>query len=340
MVGKRSISCIIVTPGLNNRFVCERTIPSIIRTTEDLTQWDVEIIVVDNSVGQNFEYYCTDNGHDNILDYVDRVVDSEPNHIPKAYNKGVKLSKNDYIAIFHDDCTINDKLWVEKMVNELSETVYIVGVEEHNDAKPYRDIISKRYVKEVPLVMKKSCFNEVGGYDETYYLGFENVMFCNSVYNLGKKIVVLDIEHTHFNGLSTMNILIKKGVTKDLEKTISELTNKSEFRKLQKDLLGTIEVNVGNMLSNRWLRRLMYFIGIFKTIKMTKGFGTNLGYSKCFSYWKTIQIPTEVIVGLMPRTRKDFELLLMDIKYGMDGELYTKLNKHKGPLFVEYFNGR
>ena len=340
MAGKKSISCIIITPGLNNRFVCEKTIPSIVKTTEHLIQWDVEIIVVDNSFEQNFEYYCTDNGYDNILNCVDRVVGSEPNHIPKAYNKGVKLSKNYHIAIFHDDCIIKDKLWVEKMTKELSELVYIVGIEEHNDAKPYKDIVSTRYVKEVPLVMKKSCFNDIGGYDETYYLGFENVMICNKVYNLGKKIVVLNIEHTHFNGLSTMSILTKEGVTNELETIISMVTNKGEFKKLQKELLGTIEVNLGDMFSNRLLRWVMYLIGVVKPIKMTKGFGTNLGYSKCFSYWNTMQIPTEVIMGLMPKTRKDFEILLKDIKCGMDGELYSKLNKHKGPLFMEYFNGR
>ena len=340
MDGNRSISCIIITPGLNNRFVCERTIPSIVSTTEHLTDWDVEIIVVDNSGEQNFEYYCIDNGYNNIINCVSKIVGSESNHLPKAFNKGVKSSKNDYIAIFHDDCTINDNLWVEKMVNELSESVYIVGVEEHNNAKPYKDIISNKYIKEVPLVMKKSCFNEIGGYDETYYFGFEEVMLCNSVYKLGKEVVVLDIEHTHFNGLSTMNILTKGGLTNELETKIVGLTNNQEFRQLKKDVLGNIEVNIGQMLNNRWLRWLIYLIRIFKPIKMTKGFGTNLGYSKCFSYWKTIQVPTEVIAGLMPKTRKDFEILLTDIKYGMDGELYSKLNKHKGPLFMEYFKER
>ena len=340
MDGNRSISCIIITPGLNNRFVCERTIPSIVSTTEHLIDWDVEIIVVDNSDEQNFEYYCVDNGYDDIIDCVSKVVGSESNHLPKAFNKGVKSSKNEYIAIFHDDCTINDKLWVEKMVNKLSDSVYIVGVEEHTDAKPYHKIISGRYIKEVPLVMKKSCFNEIGGYDETYYWGFEDVMLCNTVYKLGKEVIVLDIEHTHFNGLSTMNILIKDGITKEVEKTIIGLTDKDEFRQLEKEILGTVKVNVGHILNNRWLGWLMTIIGIFKPMEMTRGFGTNLGYSQCFSYWGTFNIPTEVFVGLMPKTRKDLELLLIDIKYGMDGELYSKLNKHKGPLFMEYFKER
>tara|TARA_R110000765_G_scaffold32615_2_gene75509 strand:+ start:103 stop:1125 length:1023 start_codon:yes stop_codon:yes gene_type:complete len=340
MVGKKSISCIIITPGINNRFVCERTIPSIVMTTEHLVDWNVEIIVVDNSREHNFEYYLYNNGYNNVIDCLSKIVYSESNHLPKAFNRGVESSKNEYIAIFHDDCTINDKFWVEKMVNELSESVYIVGVEEHIDAKPYKDIISGRYIKEVPLVMKKSCFNEVGGYNETYYWGFEDVMLCNAVYKLGKEVVVLDIEHTHFNGLSTMNILIKDGITKELEKTIVELTDKDEFKQLKKDVLGTIKINPNHMLDNRWLRWIMFLVNLFKPTEMTRGLGTNLGYLQCFSYWGTCEIPTEVFVGLMPKTRKDLEVLLEDIKCGMDGELYSKLNKHKGPLFMEYFKER
>ena len=331
VVNNKSISCIVITNGLTNRFLIERTLSSILTTTDKI-DWDVEIIVVDNSLKQNVKTKVT---NEKI-----KVITSLPNHLPKAFNLGVKTATKKYIALFHDDCTINDMLWVEKMVNKLSDSVYIVGVEEHTDAKPYHKIISGRYIKEVPLVMKKSCFNEIGGYDETYYWGFEDVMLCNTVYKLGKEVVVLDIEHTHFNGLSTMNILIKDGITKEVEKTIIGLTDKDEFIKLEKEILGTVKVNVGHILNNRWLGWLMSIIGIFKPMEMTRGFGTNLGYSQCFAYWGTFNIPTEVFVGLMPKTRKDLELLLIDIKYGMDGELYSKLNKHKGPLFMEYFKER
>jgi glycosyltransferase involved in cell wall biosynthesis len=328
VVNNKSISCIVITNGLTNRFLIERTLSSILTTTDKI-DWDVEIIVVDNSLKQNVKTKVT---NEKI-----KVITSLPNHLPKAFNLGVKTATKKYIALFHDDCTINDMLWVEKMVNKLSDSVYIVGVEEHTNAKPYKKVISGRYIKEVPLVMEKSCFNEIGGYDETYYWGFEDVMLCNSVYKLGKEVIVLDIEHTHFNGLSTMAILTKDGLTKDLETTIVGLTDESEFRQLKKEVLGTIKVNTSKILNNRWLRRAMSVVTLFKPMEMTRGLGTNLGYSKCFEYWGTYDIPTEVIVGLMPKTRKDFDLLLTDIKYGMDGELYSKLNKHKGQLFMEYF---
>ena len=54
MVGNKSISCIILN-CLNDLFIKERLIPSIKRTTKHLKDWDIEIIVVDNSPGQNFQ---------------------------------------------------------------------------------------------------------------------------------------------------------------------------------------------------------------------------------------------------------------------------------------------
>ena len=90
-------------------------------------------------------------------------------------------------------------------------------------------------------------------------------MLCNAVYKLGKEVVVLDIEHTHFNGLSTMKILTKDGITKEVEKTIIGLTDKDEFRQLKKDVLGTIKVNPNHILDNRWSRWLMTVVNLFKT---------------------------------------------------------------------------
>ncbi len=84
-----SISCIIVN-NLNDSFVKKRLIPSILTNTD--SDVDLEIIVVDNSPEQNFKYK-------NI-----KVVKSEPFHLPKAFNIGVKNSTKKYLAFFHDDC--------------------------------------------------------------------------------------------------------------------------------------------------------------------------------------------------------------------------------------------
>ena len=90
MVGNKSISCIILS-CLNDLFVKERLIPSIKRTTKHLTDWDIEIMVIDAGPKQNFKMKGI------------KVIKSLPYHIPKAYNLGVKNTDKKYLAFFHDD---------------------------------------------------------------------------------------------------------------------------------------------------------------------------------------------------------------------------------------------
>ena len=48
-------------------------------------------------------------------------------------------------------------------------------------------------------------------------------------------------------------------------------------------------------------------------------------------------IPTEVLIGLMPKTKNDIEVLMKDIRENKDGELYSGLEKYKGEIFKRYF---
>ena len=62
----------------------------------------------------------------------------------------------------------------------------MVGPEVHTDIKPFKIIKTKKYLKEVPVVLEKVKFLELGGYDETYYWGFEDVLFSAKILNKGK----------------------------------------------------------------------------------------------------------------------------------------------------------
>ena len=66
MVTNKSISCVVITNGLNNRFLIERTLSSILTTT-DTIGWDVEIIVVDNSPEQNIKTILINEGYNNVI---------------------------------------------------------------------------------------------------------------------------------------------------------------------------------------------------------------------------------------------------------------------------------
>jgi len=337
-----SISCIIVTNGLNNRFLTERTLSSIIKTTDNIG-WDVELILVDNSPEQNVRDTLREERYLPIITKRIKVIKSQPNHLPKAFNSGVKKATKKYIAIFHDDCEILDKEWVKKLTNELNDDVYMVGTEVHNDIKPFKIIRTKEYLKEVPVVLEKVKFLEVGGYDETYYWGFEDVLFSAKILNKGKHIKHIPIDHLHFNGMSTI-LLQKKAITNKeefikIQNKFVQMTHKEEFNDFKRKEMGHIKVDVKEVIKNPLLRTLLIPFCRGNTIETTRNLGINVGYLKLCEYWKTIptEVPTEIIMGLMPKTQEEIDILMEDIKQRKDGELYNKLEKYKGKIFRDYF---
>ena len=133
------VSCIILSTA-NDLFVKKRLIPSIIKNSKSHS---IEIIVVDNSIAQDFE-----------LDTV-KVIKTEPYHIPIGYNKGVSEAVGKYIALFHDDCELLDSEWIDKLIGELDDDIVLVGIEEHTHPN------GTKYLKEVPTVMEREFFLEI-----------------------------------------------------------------------------------------------------------------------------------------------------------------------------------
>ena len=338
-----SISCVVITNGLNNRFLTERTLFSIIKTTDNIG-WDVELILVDNSPQQNIKDILKEERYLPVLTKRIKVIKSLPNHLPKAFNKGVKNSNSKYIALFHDDCEILDNQWVDKLTSGLNEEVYLVGPEVHTDIKPFKIIKTKEYLKEVPVVFEKVKFLELGGYNETYYWGFEDVIFCAKILNKGKYIKHIPLTHLHFNGMSTI-LLQKKHLTNkkefiDIQNKFVNMVNKEEFNDFKRKEMGHVEVNVKDIIKNPLFRTLLLPFLRGNTIETTRNLGVNLGYIKLCKYWKTTptEVPTEIIMELMPKTQEEINILIKDISENKDGELYSKLEKYKGKIFRDYFN--
>ncbi len=232
MVNEIDVSCIILC-NLNDEFVKYRTIPSILANSQD---YSTEIIVVDNSSNHTFDY---PEGLNDV-----KVIKSEPFHIPKGYNNGVKEARGKYIAIFHDDCEVLDKNWINTCTRILNEQVYAVAPQLHHQVtivneeytKPHSLLKEERYqefLKECPLVMKKDKFYEVGGYDETYYFGYEDVRFAESINKLGKHIQEVDIEFNHYNGMSTVLMAyLNDEAFNDYRDMFPDIESKQMFREI------------------------------------------------------------------------------------------------------------
>ena len=184
------VSCIILLTA-NDLFVSQVLIPSLIQSSQDRA---IEIIVISNGIDCDLNLF---------KDY--SVYSSELCCVSKAYNLGAKMAKGKYLAFFHDDCYLADRTWIDQCIRGLEAGYAAVTSELENQYSigPHAPLIT---AKNVPLFIEKATFFALGGYDETYYIGFEDVDFTYKMQSEEKKFMVCDLNYMHFNGMSTVLI--------------------------------------------------------------------------------------------------------------------------------------
>lgn len=180
------ISCIILLT-FNLAFTRNFLIPSIISNTH----FDHEIIIVHNGVEADlsaFEKFT--------------VINSETGWVSRGYNAGVAAAKGKYIAIFHDDCIMSAPGWDKEMIAQLYTGSFATSTElVHNPAFNFH------FLKGTPLVMRTQDYIEMGGHDENYFAGIEDLDFSWRMLAAGHTISKTVIPYYHFNGMSTVILL-------------------------------------------------------------------------------------------------------------------------------------
>jgi hypothetical protein len=187
--GDPVVSCIIVV-NENLPFVREQLLPSLVANSG---KHPIEIIIVCNG-----SLDCP--AEPPKL----RVIRSEWGVVSKAYNAGTRASRGKFIALFHDDCMVRDPLWIEKSIQRLDRGAHIVAAE-------YRAISEVAGVrmpelpiaKCVPLVIRRSDYERLGGYDEYHYIGYEDFDFTLAALSRGMKPVATNLLVDHFHGMSS-----------------------------------------------------------------------------------------------------------------------------------------
>jgi Glycosyl transferase family 2 len=175
------LSCVILLT-FNDRFVRTCLIPSLIQNSQDQA---IEILVVYNGLG-------ADRGAFGNLP----IIESEFGWVARGYNAGVQQARGEYVALFHDDCVITDPHWIEKCLAGLGGEVMAVTPE-------LREVGGLQVAKGVPLVIKKQHYLELGGHDEYYYAGIEDLDFTYQILSSGRHVKQVEIGSLHFQGMST-----------------------------------------------------------------------------------------------------------------------------------------
>ncbi|MDH5344027.1 MAG: glycosyltransferase [Betaproteobacteria bacterium] len=187
--GEPLVSCVIIV-NENALFVREQLVPSLLL----------------NSGGHPIEIVLVYNGVPEVEPELARFtnVRSVWGAVSAAYNAGARTARGQYLALFHDDCIVDDPQWIEKCIAALSGGLDAVAGEYrymHNVAGIA--VPALPIAKSVPLFMRRTSFLEAGGYDEFHYVGYEDLDLTLALLRGGMKLKAIDLQMRHYNGMSS-----------------------------------------------------------------------------------------------------------------------------------------
>lgn len=204
-----------------------------------LSEISFEIIIIDN--------LSTDASCAFIKEFYPDVIllESKINHgFGKGNNEAVKLAKGEFLLLLNNDTILLDNL--KPIVNILKEdsTIGVVGInmldatknhlpaagnfpnlsnmfqlkklldkgKEFNQGNFTKDSYEVDWLGGSFLMMSKKIYQEIGGFDEDYFMYVEDVDLCKKIANKGyKRIFLPNYNYIHFVGFdkSKKPLLIK-----------------------------------------------------------------------------------------------------------------------------------
>lgn len=213
-----NLSVSIVIPVFNKSHFTDQCLHSIFSSINS-TQF--EVIIIDNNSNDNtheiIEKYTT---QFNNISYLRNNVNLG---FAKANNLGVEKSKNDIILLLNNDTVVTDG-WIDNLLKPISEdktvgavsakllfednTIQHAGVvvikdmqfgdplvarhihyKKDKNSPEVNEIMEYQALTAACLLIRKSAFLEVNGFDEEYWNGYEDVDLCFKLRERGYKLV-------------------------------------------------------------------------------------------------------------------------------------------------------
>ncbi|WP_099340696.1 glycosyltransferase [Candidatus Fonsibacter ubiquis] len=163
------------------------------------------IIIVDNA--RNFEFKKE---IEEKYSHVKIIIPKENLGWAAGMNLGIKDSKTDYVMINSPDINITnhsiDKLYIEakKIKNfalfaptYLDETIHKNFYKKLDETDGFKNILEVEWIDNSFIINKKEIEN-IGYFDENFFMYFENLDFCKRIFDNKKKMLVSkNIKFTH-----------------------------------------------------------------------------------------------------------------------------------------------
>ena len=233
------VSCIILLTR-NDIFVKNHLLPSIVKNSHGHA---IEITVLYNGFDCNIDPFREFN-----------LLESDFLSVAMAYNKGVRHARGRYIAVFHDDCMLDDNRWIEKATEALEGgAAAVTGEFENNTAKC------------TPLVMERQAFLDMGGFDENYRGGGEDRDLTYTLLSQDKNIGINIIRAIHFQGISTI-LVFSREAEKFRQAAAYNALPLRVWRQLK---YGYLSVALGKGIGAFIARDMLYFNKKFKSFLFT-----------------------------------------------------------------------
>jgi len=202
----------IITPCWNKLEFTKQMMDSIELFTDD---WPFELIIIDNGSTDGTKEFITKSNYKMNGQYIRNEVN---NGFAKANNQGVKVAKGNFLLFLNND-TIVTKGWLSTMMNVFSEekavgavgarlvhpgrgTIQHAGVIEHVSGLPDHIYFNKPMdyplanirkpmfaVTGACLLTPKALYEELGGFDEQYWAGWEDMDYCQKIHQAGMNII-------------------------------------------------------------------------------------------------------------------------------------------------------
>lgn len=205
-----TFSCSIIMPVLNNVALTRQALTALADVTDGC---EYEVIIVDNHSTDGTREFLSSLGGD-----VQIIRNEENRGFAKACNQGAQVARGRYLVFLNND-TIPLKGWLNALVQEVevhqdvgvvgSKLLYADGTVQHAGVvfsrawlTPYHH--HRRVAADLPFInqrrefqsvtaacmlVRRDLFLTVGGFDERYRNGFEDVDLCLKIKQQGWRVV-------------------------------------------------------------------------------------------------------------------------------------------------------
>lgn len=232
MPNSKKLSVIIVTYNdLEHLKIC---ISSIYEKFSQLSAW--EIILVNNDKKQKIADLSVDFSKIKVIDHGENVG------FGRAMNMGAKKAEGEFLLIFNPDTEVISEN-IAGVLNEFEKDKKIGiiggGIFNRDGGKQqwsagkeisFYDLVRNNlgfsrskeiwnsekkiacdWVAGTTMLVKKEFFQELGGFDESFFMYFEDMDLCHRARKLGKKVVFFpDFKIYHGNGQSYTDKRLQK----------------------------------------------------------------------------------------------------------------------------------